>query len=501
MNRKINHYCAPPLARVAILAVGTLISGCNRDAPAPAAKATKAPAIIRLLVVDEPSLVTAIQGIAGDWKAQSDSPLQVSAISAEEATTAEHLDADALIFPPELLGTLAERRLIRPLNRAWLTSDLLAADDLLTPLDSPELCWDGQPTAISLGEPVLLACYRTDVLERLGKNPPNTWDEYQQLVEQIGREHRLRPTAEPLAGGWAARMLLARAAAYARHRDYLSVLFNRETMEPLIAGPPFVRALEELVQTAKLNPAGAAELTPQQCVDLVINGEATMAIGFLDHRTKTLPTSSIFVAELPGSDTAYHWGHGRWEPRRADETGRVTLRGLGGRIGAVVRGTDQAENTFLLLSWLASKHGSEELMTADVDFQPFRVSQFAAPQALAVRIGRSCSGENLCGSVFICTAPAGSAVAATNPRCEQIHRGARPGSASGSIWRENVTASARRCCRAMEADHGTLRSPKAARRIPAQFEIYRVSRARITWLKIKLKSPAAPRISFQPPWR
>ena len=105
-----------------------------------------------------------------------------------------------------------------------------------------------------------------------------------------------------------------------------------------------------------------------------------MAIGFLDRRTKTLPTSSIAVAELPGSDTAYHWGQARWEPRRADETGRVTLRGLGGRIGAVVRGSDHAESAFLLLSWLASKHGSEELMTADVDSQPFRVSQLAAPQ-------------------------------------------------------------------------------------------------------------------------
>jgi len=380
VNRKINHYCAPPLATVAIFAVGTLISGCNRDVQAPAAKATTAPAIIRLLAVDEPSLVAAIQGIAGDWTAQSDSPLQVSAISAEEAATAEHLDADAVIFPTELLGTLAERRLIRPLNRAWLSSDLLAADDLLTPLDSPELCWDGQPTAIPLGEPALLAFYRTDVLERLGKAPPNTWDEYQQLADQIGREHHLRPTAEPLAGGWAARMLLARAAAYVRHRDYLSVLFNRETMEPLIAGPPFVRALGELVQTAKLNPAGAAELKPQQCVGLVINGEAAMAIGFLDRRTKTLPTSSMAVAELPGSDAAYHWGQARWEPRRTDETVRVTLRGLGGRIGAVVRGSDHAESAFLLLSWLASKHGSEELMSADLDFQPFRFSQLAATQ-------------------------------------------------------------------------------------------------------------------------
>ena len=29
-------------------------------------------------------------------------------MSAEEAATAEQLDADAVIFPPELLGTLAD---------------------------------------------------------------------------------------------------------------------------------------------------------------------------------------------------------------------------------------------------------------------------------------------------------------------------------------------------------------------------------------------------------
>ena len=50
-------------------------------------------------------------------------------------------------------------------------------------------------------------------------------------------------------------MLLARAAAYAKHRDQYSALFNVETMEPLVAGPPFVHALEELVAAAKLGPA------------------------------------------------------------------------------------------------------------------------------------------------------------------------------------------------------------------------------------------------------
>ena len=55
-----------------------------------------------------------------------------------------------------------------------------------------------------------------------------------------------QPTAEPLATGWAARLLLARAAASALHRDQLSPLWNLDNFAPLITGPPWVRALEEL---------------------------------------------------------------------------------------------------------------------------------------------------------------------------------------------------------------------------------------------------------------
>ena len=65
-------------------------------------------------------------------------------------------------------------------------------------------------------------------------------------------------TVEPLARGWAGLVLLARAAAYAKERDNYTTLFDEKTLEPAIAGPPFVRALEELVAAAKLGPADAA---------------------------------------------------------------------------------------------------------------------------------------------------------------------------------------------------------------------------------------------------
>ena len=102
-----------------------------------------------------------------------------------------------------------------------------------------------------------------------------------------------------------------------------------------------------------------------------------MAIGFLARHGKEAPKFSIAVAELPGSDTAYHLGHAAWEPHRSGEPSQVTLRGIGGRIGSIVRGSDHAETAFTLLAWLASKRGSEQLMSADVGFAPFRISQLA----------------------------------------------------------------------------------------------------------------------------
>ena len=93
----------------AIFAVAILACGCSHDAPMPAAKQPSAvPAAVRLLVVDDPALVNAVQGMAGDWKAESGSLLEISTISADVAAAAEKLDADAIIYPPELLGTLAE---------------------------------------------------------------------------------------------------------------------------------------------------------------------------------------------------------------------------------------------------------------------------------------------------------------------------------------------------------------------------------------------------------
>jgi ABC-type glycerol-3-phosphate transport system substrate-binding protein len=249
--------------------------------------------------------------------------------------------------------------------------------------------------------------YRSDLFELYGKQPPRTWEEYQQLADFFQSATQLRKqaatkqslssnpglaepwsaTLEPLADGWASRLLLARAAAYAKHRDYVSVLFDRETMEPLIAGPAFVRALTELTAAAKAEHENAKSLTPEETFGQFLAGHAAMAITWPSAAAETQSTSeksdskiSIAFAALPGSTTAYNLRRGNWEPRRDDEAISIPVHMISGRVGSVCHGTDSAEAAFHLLVWLSGNKFSSDILPASSATTMFRHSQLDDPR-------------------------------------------------------------------------------------------------------------------------
>ena len=152
-------------------------------------------------------------------------------------------------------------------------------------------------------------------------------------------------TVEPLARGWAGLVLLARAAAYAKERDNYTTLFDEKTLEPAIAGPPFVRALEELVAAAKLGPAEQLDFDPAAVRAEFWKGNTAMAISWpTGARTLTPGPSPEKVegrippagfAELPGATEVYRTSSKSWEPRSDDAGQCVPLLGVAGRMGVV----------------------------------------------------------------------------------------------------------------------------------------------------------------------
>jgi multiple sugar transport system substrate-binding protein len=402
------------------LALATWFTACNpvsqheRGAGQPARVEIE----LHLLVVDDPGLAAEINRLRADWKARSGASIVLRETAADTLVADESLSAagpvDAVIYPSRQLGTLVERGWIAPLPGGFADNSELAWRDVFELLQLVETSWAQTPYAVTFGSPVFTCLYRADLLEKLDRRPPNTWKEYHELASLLAKRESLGADApaadaawhaslEPLAPGWAGLMLLARAAAYARHRDHFSTLFNIETMEPLIAGQAFVRALDEMVADAKPSAGKSLGLDPAAVRREFFAGHAPLAISWPTRAEPDVAVdgagAKVGFVELPGSPQAYNVANRAWETRPNQESPHVPLIGVSGRVGSIARASDHAEQTLALLAWLSGREWSNTISPASPATTLFRKSQVRTAQAWIERGLDTAAAEQYATSV------------------------------------------------------------------------------------------------------
>lgn len=395
---------------------------------------------VELLIVDDPPLAATIRR---EWLARGTGELVVRETSTGDLLERNSLDADALIYPSALMGELAERKLILPVPEDVLNSETLAWRDVFRLLRVQETTWGEKTYGLPLGSPQLMLYYRADLFDRLGISPPQTWEQYQQVLAQLsafaaanastpdvedatgaetepgdktpdapasnggsgGPTFRFA-TVEPLGPGWAGQVLLARAAPYARHRSQYSTLFDYTTMRPLIDGPPFVRALEELVAAAEHGPPEPWTITPEASRNLFLTSKTAMALSWptrIDNAPEAPGTSGLVggdpdtedpdptvaqslgptveIAALPGSVEVYQFLNESWEQRSKNEPQRVPLLAIAGRTGSVARETPRPRRAFSVLVWLSGREWSGVISPASSATTLFRTTHVPAGRA------------------------------------------------------------------------------------------------------------------------
>jgi len=426
LARKISQGCALGY-RMAVIGVAcTLLAGCESSEPArpaveerEASRAALAGVRLKLLVVDDPGLAAAAERLRGEWHSSTGAEFEIFEITEAELLTAEQIECDAVVFPTHDLGELAERGWLLPFPAH-------AIDDRDFELDWPgifetirktETVWGDQILAVPFGSPVFVCAYRADWFERFDRKPPRNWAEYQALAEffsnhkDVGNSPAVIKTAssedsaptivgaicgaiEPWGAGCAGPTLLARAATYARHRDFYSTLFDMETMEPLVAGPPFVRALDELVAVNRIAPIELREGKLAEVREWLLQGRTAMALVWLapamavsdsapisfDPVSDGIEPPALGFVELPGGVEMFNPGLKSWGRRSDDDAGRVTFLGASGRLGAVVRQTTEGEAAARLLAWLSGPQWSEQVSAASTATTLFRKTHLESPQ-------------------------------------------------------------------------------------------------------------------------
>lgn len=385
-------------------------SGNESKSPADSAEETASLSGVelRLVVVDDPELAEAVRLLRGEWQGSTGAKLEISEQTAAELLGAKELSADAVIYPVECLGELAERDWLAPIPKATLDDPTLAWLDIFEADKSRLATWGTEAYAIPFGAPLLTCCYRADLLKKLDRDPPETWAQYQELVELLADRGKLGDAAppadqpwfaaaEPLAEGWAGRTLLARAAAYAKHRNHYSTLFDMESMAPLIAGPPFVKALDELAAAAKYGAESKLDFGPEQARQALARGQCALALTWPaparseelvqsttasgDQATQGEPAPDLEIGfiELPGASEVYNLGSKAWDKRRPQDNPRVPLLGVSGRLGSIAKKSTKVDAAGQLLAWLSGPQWGQRVASASKATTLYRTSQLAAP--------------------------------------------------------------------------------------------------------------------------
>jgi ABC-type glycerol-3-phosphate transport system substrate-binding protein len=364
-----------------ILSILSMLAGCPQPVKPPAPKpAAERP--LRVIVVDDPELAAQL---SREWLAHTEQSLEVVETSSAKAATAEQLPVDVVIYPPPLLGQLASRDLLATLEESVLTDPEYNRNEIF-PFDRTQLAlWGPRTVAVPLGSPQLVLFYRADLFAAANLSPPQTWEDYAELVKQfqtkpdsVTAEH-WQATAEPLADGWGAPLLLARAAGSAVHRDQLSPLLDLNQGAPLIAGPPWQRALEQLAASAEAAGEGKAQLTPADCYEKFQAGQCAMAITWPQPRGEgaaRLKPEQIGMALLPGSREVFNPTNGVWEPLADEAPAHVPLLGFAGRLASVTQASSQPREATAFVLWLSGPKASGRIASQSKATVPFRASHY-----------------------------------------------------------------------------------------------------------------------------
>ncbi|NLE36520.1 MAG: extracellular solute-binding protein [Pirellulaceae bacterium] len=357
------------------MAVLTVSAGCPRPTSddAPQDKLPLEGVKLTLAIVDDPALAAAVRKTEGEWRTQTGSMMDVVETTEDAVLAQTAPTADALIGPAYLLGLLAERDGLATIPDSLRGEGQEDWNGLFELARSHEAAW-GSSTILGVpfGSPVLVCYYRADLLKQLRKSPPQTWDEYQELAALLADRANLGDAAppadapwsgamEPLGPGWAGLVLMARAASGVKHPDNYSTWFKVDTMEPLINGPPVVRALVQMVTAAKYGSATQFEADPDDVRAAFWRGECGLALTWptaavpLDAETEAVGSKiAAGVVELPGSREHFNIDERAWQKRDSGDEVGVPLLATSGRMGVVFDRGDHPAASAQLLLWLSA---------------------------------------------------------------------------------------------------------------------------------------------------
>lgn len=362
------------------LGIGILcLLGCapRPDGPPAPARPFQGTSLV-VAAVDDPAILKTVAARRGEWEQTRGGLVSIreGAIAPEDVR-----QVDVVLFPGDRLGDLVDQQALAVLPEAVVRPPAAAAESrgsdrapaVAPPGDALEFAdvvpayrdqvtkYGDDRLGLPYGGSALVLVYRRDAMDaaavraaaegagvRLG--PPPTWERLEGLARffhgrdwdgdgrpEAGIALALGPDAEGLAGA----TFLALAAALGQHRDQYSFLFDHETMEPRIASPPFVEALQRLVALKAYGPPGLETFDAEKAREAFRTGQVALLIDCAERVARWADPKHpvpVGVASLPGSGRVYDPARALWEDAAPPNRPSYLARGGGWLAGVTASG-------------------------------------------------------------------------------------------------------------------------------------------------------------------
>lgn len=348
-----------PLVLPFVFGISLLIQGCNSGNSPP--KTLPSVVAVSVAVPQGKGFPDAWEAILSEWTARTGVAHSLIEFDPTSAPS-EPLSADLNVIPLENAFVFALRNELNSIPAQAVGEDALNWQSIFQGLRERECTLSGEKTLIPVSSPTLVLYYRSDLLSKANRLPPETWNDYLKLLQELPEWAPDLKAVEPWKEEWGATMLLARAAPYAKHPDHAAFLFDLDSGDPMIDSPGFQRAWDENREIVKLLSPAIRSLTPYDCRREILEGRAALAIALespafmratdsdLDSLMNTARAAGIEIgfSQLPGTTESFNPTLRNWEAPRESPVHHVNLTGFDG-LCAVVSG--KLSNEGSLLAW------------------------------------------------------------------------------------------------------------------------------------------------------
>ncbi|MBP0591252.1 extracellular solute-binding protein [Paraburkholderia sp. LEh10] len=307
---------------------------------------------------------------------------------------------DAAVFAPQWMPDYTKGGFLEDLSGRVAKDQALKEDDVMPFFREFSQRYSGKTYLIALDGDFQMVYYRTDILKALGKQPPQTWDDYLDIAKAANGKV-FGGDGKPVAGSCISKKRNAQAywaitsiaGGYIQSKGTAQgAFFDPRNFKPLVNNDAFKAALNVLKQSTQYGPPNEINMDVGDTRSGFISGHCALTLDWGDVGVLAIDPKQSKVADttgaviLPGSKQVLNRDTGKLMacdkatcPYMIDGVNHAPFAAFGGWSGGIsAKAKPKVKDAaYAFLSFMSQPAQSNvDVTIGATGFNPYRRSQF-----------------------------------------------------------------------------------------------------------------------------